>query len=264
MAWYDPRDWANSLYGMGQNIFGHGGLVPPTRTGAVDEGRAGAQGSANAIRDRANGMDEDRARLQNALGQRSPWQTAPGVAKDPYQGDWRGLIAQLQGQAAGTGPSLAAQQYQNATNDNIAAQAAMARSGNTGAGVNARQAAIGAGRAQQGLAAGVAEARTREQMAASQALQGALQGAGGASFQRDALRAQLEGQANAGNQGAYLDMLAKQLGLSVEQIRALAQAGQLDLGAGQLGLEQNKLPTQGEKWLNVLGSILPLAGGGAG
>lgn len=259
MAWYDVfTDVKGTIYGLG-NSFKDMWQVDQAD---VNRGLERAQGTSDRLGQRVDGMDQEKDSLGRHLRGRSPWASAPQVGADPYSRNWNGLLTQLQRQADGTGPSLAAQQYQNATNDNIAAQAALARSGNTGAGAAARQAALGAGQAQQGLAAGVAEARTREQMAAQQQLQGAITGAGGAAFQRDALNAQLTSQANQANQAAYLDMLSKQLGISVEQIRALASQGQLDLGIGQLALGKNSMPTGMDKWMNAIGTALPLAAGG--
>lgn len=135
-------------------------------------------------------FQEDRDRLGGMLG-----------GHDPYaSGEWDGLIGQLTAQANGTGPSLAEQAYRRQTMDTAGRLAGMAHSGSPAA---ARTAMIQQGRLGQGMAAGVAEARTREQLGAQSAL-------GQALGQRDQL-----------NQNAYLDILGKQLGLSKDQLAAL-------------------------------------------
>lgn len=123
--------------------------------------------------------------------------------QNPFAGqEWGGLIKQLQDQAAGRGPSLAMDAYRTASQDTTAGLSSMAHGSASPAA--ARQAMIQQGRVGQGLAAGLATARTQEQMGAQSALAGAL-------GQRDTL-----------NQNAYLDVLAKQLGMSRAEMEALA------------------------------------------
>jgi hypothetical protein len=91
----------------------------------------------------------------------------------------------------------------------------------------AREAMMQQGRVGQGMAAGVAQARTQEQLGAQSALAQAL-------GQRDQL-----------NQNAYLDVLGKQLGLSEAELRAMIANQQYKVGmAGQ--------PTNGQKWVGAL------------
>ncbi len=167
-------------------------------------------------------FDEDRQRTQGLLDGIG----APGAGQE-----WGGLIDQLGRQSRGEGPSLAEQQYQAAQQDTTGALSSMARGSASPAA--ARQALIQRGRVGQGMAQGVAMARTNEQMQASQALAGAL----GA---RDQL-----------NNSAYLDILGAQLGLSRAQLEALtgnadrkqrnedskrqAKAAQANAVAGALG-----------------------------
>lgn len=148
-------------------------------------------------------FEEDRNRLGQQLDGRSQF-----VGEDPYAGDYRALIDQLRAQSEGRGPSLAEQQYRRASGDNMAQQAALARGGRSlGAG---RQAAQNMGSISQGLASGVAEARTREQLGAQQALNSVIGGASQSTFARDQLNSQ-----------AYMQTLAAQLGLSVSELNAL-------------------------------------------
>lgn len=97
----------------------------------------------------------------------------------------------------------------------------------------ARQAMIQQGRTGQGMAAGLATARTQEQLGA----QGALTQALGA---RDQL-----------NQGAYLNVLAQQLGLSEAQLRAMMGNQQYAVG---MASAPQKL-TKGERIASFLGQV---------
>lgn len=198
-------------------------------------------------------FEEDRDELQGYLSQGSPYQGQAPIAQtsqvgqDPYRGDWSSLIAQLQAQARGEGPSLAEQQYRAAQQDTVSALTSQGRaSGSAGAG---RMAAQRIGQAGQGLAQGVAQARTAEQMGAYGMLTGALTGGSNSAFQREGLNAQLgqsannlnaqlQAGANQSNQQAWLTMLGQQLGLSEAQLQALiaqlnAQAGVDQVNAGQ-------------------------------
>lgn len=143
-------------------------------------------------------FEEDRSRLGGMLGDRSPFAGA----------EWGGLISGLQDRAAGKGPSIAGDAYRSAAMDTTAALGSMARGSGSAAG--ARQALIQQGRVGQGLAKGYADARNQEMIGAQSALASALS-------QRDQL-----------NQGAYLDLLAAQLGLSRDQLAALQGNQQYD------------------------------------
>lgn len=121
-----------------------------------------------------------RGMAQNAANQGQQYQY---IGQNPYQGDQNALIAQLQQMASGQGPSLANQQYQQANNDAMSNQLAMSRGRGAGA---ARNAGVQLGQLGAGLAAGSAQARTREQMGAIQGLQGSLTAAGQMDFQRAA------------------------------------------------------------------------------
>ena len=92
-----------------------------------------------------------------------------------FRGKQLGLAGQLEAQAAGQGPSLAQAQLQQATDQNIAQQmalAASARGGNVG--MAQRQAAQNAAAVQQQASQQSAMLRMQEQMAAREQLSGLL------------------------------------------------------------------------------------------
>lgn len=133
----------------------------------------------------------EKQRLQDALKNGSPYSQAPQL--DPA------LISQLRDRSEGRGPSAADQAYRQASQDSLSQQAALAHGGSA---MQARQALLNQGHIQQGLTAGVTQARTAEQ---SQAL--------GQYQQALAINAQLQQGSNLANQNAYLDILNKQLAL---------------------------------------------------
>jgi hypothetical protein len=181
-------------------------IVAPAKGIASVPGRVWDWGTAHPKVDLPH-FEEDRGRLQGYLNQGS----GPYVGKDPYAGNWANHIGQLEDRAAGRGPSVAGDAYRGAAMNSMAQQYAMSQGGRSaGAG---RQSAMMLGGIQQGLAKGYGDARNQEMTSAEQALTGALGGADAASFQRDKA-----------NQDAWLDMLAKQLGLSAEQLKG-AMAG---------------------------------------
>lgn len=152
------------------------------------------------------------------LGGRSPFASQ----------EWGGLIQQLKSQAQGLGPSVAQQAYGQAAQDtNAALSAQVAGTANP---ANARTALIQRGRTGQGMAQGLAQARTQEQLGAQSALAQAL----GA---RDQM-----------NQNAYLQVLGAQLGLSEAQLRAL-------IANQQYGVGMQNAPTDLQKWLGTLGGV---------
>lgn len=142
------------------------------------------------------------------------------LGANPYQGGWDALIGQLRQQASGQGPSLAAQQYQQANQTAMANQLAMARAGRSpGAAYNASN---NMNALNQGLSAGVAQARTQEQLGSQQALAGALSGAGNADLQR-ALA----------NQQAYWSMIQQKNAQPSDFEKVMGVGSQL-LGMGAL------------------------------
>lgn len=192
--------------------------------GLLGNGIGLLKGSSTNMNPTLPHFDEDRGRLGGMLDGQSAFAGQ----------EWGGLIKQLQDRAAGVGPSLAEQQYRAASQNTTSALGSMSRgSASPGA---ARQALIQQGRVGQGMAAGVATARTEEQMGATQALTQAL-------GTRDQL-----------NQGAYLDILAQQLGLSRAQLEALT-------GNADRRERQNTASKQASaaKWGAVAGGLGGLA-----
>lgn len=180
-------------------------------------------------------FQEDRDRIGGMLGGRSAF--VNDQITNPYGQDFRSLISQLQQQAGPGGDqfnSLAMQQYGAMHNRGLAAQMAMARSAapGTSPALAGRQASMAQGRMNQGLAAGMAEARTKERLGA----QGALAGVLGGAAQADQGYQGLAATQQRSNQQAFLDLLAKQLGLSEGQMRG--QLGQPLNAGGPTNLER--------------------------
>lgn len=169
-------------------------------------------------------FQQDRDRLGGMLNGHSPFAGS----------EWGNLIAQLQQRASGQGPSIAGDAYKQAAMDSQANMNSMAQgSGSPGA---ARAAMLQSARVGQGMAQGYGAARNQEMVGA----QGALQGALGA---RDQL-----------NQGAYMNILAQQLGLSEAQLRAGMANQQYALGNNK-----NQNDQDAAKWAAIAGIL-----GGAG
>jgi hypothetical protein len=155
--------------------------------------------------EQATGREQTKGMIKGYLGEPG---RGPFVGANPYEGGWKSLIEQLQGQANGTGPSLAGAQYNRAAQDQQAAIGSLARgAARPGA---TRAAMMQQARVGQGLASGSAEAVLQEQNAARGQLGAALSGAGQASFQRDAA-----------NQQGWLTLLASQLGIEGAELAQL-------------------------------------------
>lgn len=173
------------------------------------------------------------------------------------------LANQIQGVANGTGPNPALQQFQNATGQNIANQAAL-MAGQRGSGANAgllaRQAAQqGAGIQQQAVGQGAA-LQAQQQLNAMQALQGQQAQMAGLAGQQVGQLQQgtgLYNQAAQGEQNALLNALGQynqaQVGSTSSKNSANA-AIQGKVAEGQQGLLGGVL--------GGVGSVLGLAEGG--
>lgn len=148
----------------------------------------------------------------------------PQIGDNPYQGNWNGLIGQLEQQARGEGPSLAGNAYNQAHGQAMQDYQAMSHGGSAGA---ARMAQRNMGMANQGLAAGYSNARLQEQLAARQMLQGALGGAGAAWFapQQANQNAMSNFYSSAGSNGTtnmqQLTGLLQQLGMAGGKIAGM-------------------------------------------
>lgn len=176
------------------------------------------------------GYKENRDRIAGHLN--APGR-GPYVGPNPYEGGWQRLIGQLEGQANGTGPSLAQAQYQRAAQDQQAAIGSLARSSaRPGA---ARAAMMQQAKVGQGLASGSAEAMLQEQTQARAMLGSALGSAGSAAWQRDGA-----------NQQAWMALLGEQLGLDAQQFQALLQREQFKM-------QQANQPTGFERLMGLAG-----------
>lgn len=175
-----PKPGQPGSYNGGTNSNGYGG-----------DGEIAGDDQVNLMNLNLPYFAQDRARLGGMM-----------QGQSPYAGsEWGGLISQLQQQASGQGPSLAQDAYNSASQNTTANLRSMANGSASPA--SARTAMMEQGRVGQGMAQGLATARTQEQLGA----QGAL---GNALGQRDQL-----------NQTAYLNILQQQLGLSSQQLKAL-------------------------------------------
>lgn len=204
MAWYNPGSW--SLGGTLKNL-----TLGPLGGYLYDKFMEPSSGPVDpAVRNLGvPHFEQDRERIGNAMKGQSPFAGS----------DWGALVTQLQQRAAGQGPSMAENAYKQASNDTNAQLMSMARGSNSpGA---ARQALLQTGKIGQGMAQGLATARTQE-------MQGATDQLGQVMGTRDQL-----------NQNAYTNLLAQQLGLSEMQLRAGMANQQYDLGIrGVLANEQ--------------------------
>lgn len=203
------------------------------------------------------GYEQYLQQLDQMMRKGNPYMQGAQLGQSQYDRDLRGNITQLQNMAAGRGPSLAEGQYRQASDTALQQQMAMAQSGRGNAARSARNAAVGQAQIGQGLASGVAQARTNEQMGAIGQLTGALGQAGSLEMQRQGLQAQLNQQANMQNQQAFMQMLAAKLGLSEAQAQNLL--GYAGLQAGMYGADKGA-PTAFDKLLNIFGTVTGMGG----
>lgn len=207
--WYN---WALDPIGKGAKSAGQALQGPPP-------------GTTNQIN--ANQYNGQGANIQGQLAGRSPFAS----------GDWGDVINQLKQRANGQN-SLAAQEYQQASQNTAGQLAGMAHGGANPAAF--RAAAEQQGQIGQGMAQGTAMAQTQEQMAAQQQLQGAL-------GTRDQL-----------NQGAYQGLMNNQGQLNQQQLQAeLAnQQGYYN----QQGLNNDKMKNFFSAESGVLGGAAKMGG----
>ena len=158
---------------------------------------------------------------------------------DQMRGGQMQLIGQLQQQAAGQGPSLAARQLRDATDRGIAQQQAMAAGAAPGQQAGAAtMAAQQAGQLQSGMAGQAAQARIAEQLAARQQLAGVLGQGRGQDLQRAMQQQQLgmfsagqENQRRLANQAAQL----RTMGMNDQAIAELLRQELANARAQQQG-----------------------------
>lgn len=203
------------------------------------------------------GYQEYLKQMDQYLRGGNPYGQAAQVGGGTYDQNYANYVKGLEDMAAGRGPSLAEKQYKAASAQQMQNVAAQGASGRGNPNIAARHVAEGQAQIGQGLAAGVAQARTNEQMQAQQQLGGALAGASQNEYQRQALNAQLQQQSNLANQQAWLQMLQQKMGLSSEQAQNLL--GYYQALAAQQGAFANS-PTGFDRFMNVIGTIGGLGG----
>jgi hypothetical protein len=247
MPWWNPGDWDWQRVGEGVATGGLSELWDPNNY--IDTADAAIDGDQEAwLNERGDGVltngDIHQAQLPGFQQQYAETQgainatrgdrrmQASQVGASQQQHNANALVSQLQMQADGRGPSLAGQQYKNAHQEGVAGMKALAAGGRGAQG--ARYAAGNIGRQNAGLASGLAEATTREQMAARSQLGQAIGQADNMDYQRQAMNAQLTQQASQANQQAYYSALAHQLGLSQQQLNALIAQNNARLGLAGL------------------------------
>lgn len=224
MAWYNPGSW--TLKGTLKNLalgplggYAYDKFMEPTG-GPVDPAMRNLE---------VPYFKQDRTRIGNQLKGQSPFAGS----------DWGALVTQLQQRSMGQGPSVAENAYRQASDDTNAQLISMSQ--NSASPSAARQAMLQTGRMGQGMAQGLATARTQE-------MQGATDQLGQVLGTRDQL-----------NQNAYTNLLAQQLGLSEMQLKAGMANQQYDLGirgvlAGEQGAKYAALA-------GLLGGMGRMAGG---
>lgn len=141
-----------------------GGLPGAVIGGSLGFFGAGLMGSGESSQDAAY-----RKMLMQGMGQgplQAPQLGSAGVADySTFRGSQSGLVSRLEAMANGTGPSLARQQFQAATDRNMRGQQAMAASGRGGP-LSQLTAANNMAQLGANAAQGSAMARTNEQMQA--------------------------------------------------------------------------------------------------
>ena len=156
-----------------------------------------------------------------------------------YDAQYQDYVNGLRDMAQGRGQSLAENQYRQASGDAQQQIATQAASGRGPAGMAQRQAGQAQAQVGQGLAAGSANARLQEQMAAQQMLGGAIQGA------------------DASRNARELALLQAKFGLSAEQAQNM-------LGYYQALAGQQAGKTKGDVILGGLSALGGVFGQGGG
>lgn len=183
------------------------------------------------------------------LGQAADWwnnKNAPQIGANPYQGGWDALLAQLQQQANGQGPSLAGEAYKQAQQQGMQNVLAMSRGGSAGA---ARAGMQNLGQMNQGMAQGYSNARLQEQLAARQQLQAALAGAGNAWFQPQQMN--LQAQMATPSNGQQLTSFVSQLASSFAPFMTGAPTAAQAPGAAGGGYAPSQNPNVGTAIANA-------------
>lgn len=200
-----------------------GSVIPGVGT-AIGAGAGALIGGIGGYFGGNNDEDEYKKRLEeyyNSIGGRGVPQMGPAAQGrySDFRTNQRSMIDRLDAMSRGQGPSLAAQQFQQATDRNMASQQALASSGRGGA-MGSFNAANNMGMLGAQAAQGSAQARTAEQLQAYQQLGLSIYGARGADEQMNQFNAGQQNNAAIQN----LDARLRAMGMNDQaRIQLLAQ-----------------------------------------
>lgn len=232
-------DWEQGLKGAAGGAMAGSAFGPiGTAVGAGVGGLAGLFGGGES-----EDQKRQRQMLQdyyNQVGGRAAPQMGPAAQAgySSFRGNQAELVSRLEALSKGQGPSLAAQQFQQATDRNMAAQQSMAQSGRGGP-LAAFNAANNMGQLGAQAAQGVAMARTNEQMQAMNQLGLTIHGARGADESLGQFNAGQQNQASMQN----LDARLRAMGMNDQtRLQILQQLG----GQNQAQAQQ---PGMGDQFL---------------
>ena len=269
-------DWSSGLQGAGGGALAGAAVGGPF--GAAIGGGIGLLGGLFGGQDDA--VNKQQQMLQdyyNSVKNQQIAQAGP-AATSQYSGfrqNQSDLINRLGAMASGQGPSLAAQQFQQATDQNISQQQAIAASGRGGpmAALTAANNSAGLGaQAAQGAAMG----RTAEEMGALSQLGGAIaqgRGADEATNQFNAAQKNSTALANLNAQMQGMSIKDTAMGNSLNMSNQLATqptmgqqilaggAGMFALGAGNGGLFGKGGGASGVGGIGGLGALGGMGGG---
>lgn len=216
-------NWEQGFKGAAGGALAGGGLGGP-----IGAGIGGGLGFLGGLFGGGEGEMDERQRQMlmdyyNQVGGRGAPQAGPASqsAYSGFRANQAGLISRLEAMASGQGPSLAKQQFQQATDRNMRSQQAMAASGRGGP-LAQLTAANNMGMLGANAAQGSALARTNEQMQAIGQLGGVINQGRGADEQTNMFNA---GQTN-NTSLANLDARLRAMGMNDQaRLQILAQLG---------------------------------------
>jgi len=210
MSWYKPWSWFDEdqpEYGQQGNPSNYNSGADPNGFGGPGQVFGGGMVPLGGLN--LPYFQQDRDRITGQLSGQSPFAGS----------EWGALISQLQARSSGTGPSIAGDAYQQASQDAMNNLTSLSQGSASPSA--ARQAILQQGHIQQGMSQGYARARNEEAAGATGQL-GQVLGA------RDQI-----------NQNAYTNLLSQLQALSEGQLKAGIANQQYDLGVrGAQGQEK--------------------------
>lgn len=261
---YGGAPYAQGMGGMQPQGMQPGGASPsaPMNFGDMFQ-RAGSLAGAQSMIAGMPGVRPMAARPPQIGGITPP---TPGAQPpDPFQSGQMQLMGQLQDRASGGGPSVAQNQLQQATDQNIAQAYAMgsALQGNNQAGA-AREVAYQRAGIQQQAANQSAQLRAQEQISAQQQLSSMLGGARGQDIGVASENAQLSMQQQQLNDQMVRFYLGSGMSLAEAQQAATLSYQQLlyQKAAGQSGVNASAMQTNSAVLGAMLGAGSTMATGG--